>query len=107
MIFTLNKEYVFWEVVELARLQMCEVLKVPTSAIEAKLDLGIGVISPEFLVDADQCKGVTPEGIRAVLESVYAQCKEELEVRLDGVVKTRDMVIQEMKRAEANPRGAI
>lgn len=95
MIFLLNKEYVVWEVVELARLHMCEVLRVPTSAIEAKLELANAKLSPEFLVDAEQCKGVTKEQIRDVMGEIYAECKEELQVRLYGVNKTRDDVLRE------------
>ncbi len=96
MIFPLNPEYVVWEVVELARLQMCEVLRVPTSAMEAKLELAAEKLSPEFMVDANVCKGVSTDDIRFVMEEIYKQCKEELEVRLDGVKQTRDAVLKEL-----------
>lgn len=89
MIFLLNREYVLWEIVELARLHMAEVLKVPASAIEAELDLGKEVLSPEFRIDADLCKGVTAEEIKAVMSAVYADCKVELYTRFIGINMTR------------------
>lgn len=97
MIFLLNKEYVVWEVVELARLHMCEVLKVPTSAIEAKVELANEKLSPEFNVDVDQCHGVSVDDVREVMGEVYKECREEMEVRLYGVGKTRDEVLRELR----------
>ncbi len=94
MIFLLNSEYVLWEIVELARLQMCEVLKVPAAAIEAKLELNDDVLNPEFLVDADLCKGVEPEEIRQVLQTVYTDCKQELYERLKDLDLTRSQYLE-------------
>ncbi len=93
MIFLLNPEYVVWEVVELARLQICEVLKVPTEKVEAKIDLADGKLSPEFLIDADDVEGVTPDEIREVMRNIYADCKEEMESRLAGISKRREDVL--------------
>lgn len=100
MIFLLNPEYVVWEVVELARLQICEVLKVPTSKVEATIDLADGRMSPEFLVDADDVDGVTLDEIREVMRHVYADCKEEMESRLEGVTKRREDVLVELRGGE-------
>jgi hypothetical protein len=97
MIFLLNREQVVWEIVELSRLHMCEVLRVPTAAIEAKVELANEKLSPEFLVDADQCKGVTKEQIREVMGDIYAECKAELDVRLYGLTKTRESVLRELR----------
>ncbi len=85
MIFILNREYVVWEVVELARLHMCEVLKVPPTAIEATLELNpdSGTLSPEFQIDADLCAGVKKNDIRKVMEKVYEDCKREMLERLE------------------------
>ncbi len=94
MIFILNSEYVLWEIVELARLHMCEVLKVPTSAIEAKMELNDEVMNPEFLVDADQCEGVNHAEIRQVLETVYTDCKQELYERLKDLNLTRSQYLE-------------
>lgn len=90
MIFLLNSEYVLWEIVELARLHMCEVLKVPLKAIEAKLELNNDTLNPEFTVDADYCKGVEPGEIRQVIETVYIDCKQELYERMKDLNLTRE-----------------
>lgn len=105
MIFLLNKEYVVWEVVELARLHMCEVLRVPTIAVEAKLELANEKLSPEFLVDAEMCEGVTTESIKEVVEEVYKECKEEMLVRLHGVTKTRADVLKECRGVTSKEPG--
>ena len=94
MIFLLNREYVMWEVVELARLHICEVLRLSTAEVEATLDLAGDKLSPEFQVDLDACKGITPDEIREVMRRVYADCKEEAEIRLKGVTQTRSEVMQ-------------
>lgn len=92
MIFLLNREYVVWEVVELTRLHICEVLRLTTDKVEAKIDLAGDTLSPEFQVDLADCPGVTPEQIKDVMRHTYADCKEELERRLGGLPQTRAQV---------------
>lgn len=92
MIFLLNREFVVWEVVELTRLHICEVLRLTTDQVEAEIDLAGDTLSPEFRVDLDACLGVTPEQIRDVMRHTYADCKEEMERRLEGLSYTRDRV---------------
>lgn len=94
MIFIINREYILWEVVELARLHMCEVLKVPPAAIEAKLELSDEKLSPEFLIDADLCKGVSNVDIRQVMERIYKDCKAEMESRLAMADYTRKQYLE-------------
>ncbi len=96
MIFILNREYVLWEIVELARLHMCDVLRVPPNAIEASLELDTdnGKLSPEFQVDADLCKGVSKNDIRDVMGKVYADCKKEMEERLKLCDLTRQQYLE-------------
>jgi hypothetical protein len=92
MIFLLNREYVVWEVVELTRLHICEVLCLSPDKVEAKIDLAGDTLSPEFGVDLDDCPGVTPEQIKDVMRYTYADCKEEMERRLEGLSQTRAQV---------------
>lgn len=89
MIFLLNREYILWEVVELARLHMCEVLRVPPAAIDAEIELHGESLSPVFRVDADECSGVDKNEIRKVMGAVYADCRRELEDRLAVAGYTR------------------
>jgi len=106
MIFLLNKPYVVWECVELARLHMCEVLRVPPSAIIACLELSHAKLSPEFQVDAEQCKGVSPDQIREVMGDVYGQVKDELKTRLYGLDRTREDVMRELHRDPKEDAGS-
>lgn len=100
MIFLLNPEYVVWEVVEMARIQICEVLKVSTGKVEATIDLADGKLSPEFLVDMDYVEGITPDEVREVMRHIYADCKEEMKSRLKGVTKSREDVLIELRGGE-------
>jgi hypothetical protein len=93
MIFLLNREHVLGEVMELARLHICEVLKLRPDQVEATLDLAGGTISPEFQVDLDDCPGISPDEIREVMRHAYADCKEEALVRLKGIEQTREQVL--------------
>jgi hypothetical protein len=97
MIFLFNKTYVIWEVIELARLHICEVLRIPPSAVEAKINMDNSGISPEFNVSMEACEGAQPEQIREVIESIYQDCKEEMHLRLVGVSRTRDDVLRELR----------
>lgn len=94
MIFALTKDYVVWEVLELARLQMAEVLHVDPSVIEASADLGNEKLQPNFQLPLEAAKGLTPDEIRQVMAGIYQECKEELNVRLAGVMLTRDEVLR-------------
>ena len=97
MIFLINREYVLWEVVEMARLQIAEILKVPASKVAAQVDLSAGLVSPNFEVPLDECEGLTPDAVRDVMAQVYADCKHDLEIRLKGTSQTRASVLQWMR----------
>lgn len=101
MIFLLNGEYVMWEVVELSRLHICEVLQISTGKVEAKIDLADAKLSPEFTLNLDDVKGVTADEVREVMKSVYLDCKAEAEVRLAGIKKTREDVLRELRGEES------
>lgn len=94
MIFLLNREHIVWEAVELARLHMCEVLRVPREKVVAKVDLAGETLSPEFLIDMDDCEGVTPDQIRDVMRHTYLDCKDEMETRLKGAAQSRARVLE-------------
>lgn len=98
MIFILNKEYVAWEVVELTRLHICEILRVPTTKIHAKIDVSDGKLIPEFQVEADELvdEGIDVDKIREVIKHAYLECKEEMCVRLHGITKTRADVMKDI-----------
>ena len=100
MIFLLNPEYVMWEIVEMARLQICEVLKVPKSKVQAKLDLADEKLSPEFTLDLDDVEGVTADEVREVMKNIYQDCKAEAEVRLAGVLDRRQDVLRKLRGEE-------
>ena len=94
MIFLLNREYVVWETVELARLHICEVLRLSTGQVKATIDLAGDKLSPEFLVDLDACEGITPDEIKEVMRHAYNDCKEEATTRLKGITQTREQTLQ-------------
>ena len=100
MIFLLNRDYVFYEVLDLARHHICEVLKVPLSAIEVKIHKRGGTLSPEFLVDSDQADGVEPKQIRELMKSVYKDLKHEMEERFGGLRWTREEYLERFRNGE-------
>ena len=89
MIVLLNKERVVYEVVELARLKMAGIMRVPSSAVEAKIELKGGLLSPTFAIDREQAKGLKSEQMRDVMSTVYTNLKAELKSRLNGLEERR------------------
>jgi hypothetical protein len=89
LIFLLNRERVLLEVVELARLKIAGVLRVPAEAVSAHLERKDDKASPVFDISMDEAKGLTQDMVREVIASVYAETSMELANRLAGLSETR------------------
>jgi len=89
MIFLLNQERVVYEVVELARLKMVGVLQVPSSAVEASLEMKDGKLVPSFGVNMADAEGVSEEQAKEVMRLAYVTLKDEMTLRMEGLVDRR------------------
>jgi hypothetical protein len=89
MIFLLNRERVLVEVVELARLKIAGLLRVPASSVTARLDLKDGKVSPVFEVETKEALGIPQAAVQEVIASIYAETMTEFAARMEGLRMTR------------------
>lgn len=64
-------DVIYMEVIELFRLRLCSILKVPESAVNCRVTVKDGKMMPEVDVDLDAAKGVEAEQVKAVIQSVW------------------------------------
>ena len=84
-LYLLTRETVIIECIELARMKIAGVLKVPLESVTAKVSVRKGRVSPEFQVGMGDAVGVTEDQIREVVGSVYRWVKAEMGQRMEGL----------------------
>jgi hypothetical protein len=92
VIFLLNRERVLLEVVELARLKIAALLKLPGPAVSARIELKAGRLSPVFEVASDMARGLSEVDVREAIASVREGTRAELTTRLEGLQITRQQM---------------
>lgn len=91
MIILLSRDVVTAELLEWSVLRMCHLLCVKTTAIQAKwLRNERGTWNAEFVVDADEARGLEAGDIQEAIRRVWTlEGKPMLEQRLAGIGQRR------------------
>jgi hypothetical protein len=107
IIIALTSEVVCAEIVELLRLRLGSILKVPQSAVTCHFTVKGNKISPEIQVDLDKAEGVTAATVQKVIQIVWCGTppiklglRDELEIRLRDLRSER--VKEETKKEGEN-----
>jgi hypothetical protein len=85
----LNRERVFSEIMELARIKISSLLKVPIEEVEVKWEHKDGKMIPSFSVDPTKIKNMSEDAIKQAMGAVWRWLKDSLSERLGGLEKTR------------------
>lgn len=100
MIFLINHERVIYEILELARLKISGILKVPPDAIRVSVEVEDGKLCPNVEIDPSQVEGVTPVQVRSVISTIYDRLKIDLRVRLTAMKRKRESYLPDMEEAD-------
>jgi hypothetical protein len=89
IIIALTSEVVCAEIVELLRLRLGSILKIPQSAVSCHFSVKGSIISPKIQVDLEKAEGVDAATVLEVIESVWCGIpsikpglRDELGIRL-------------------------
>ena len=85
----LNKERVAAEVMELARIKIAVMLKVPIEEVAARWEHKDGKMVPAFDVDPAKIKDMSEDAIRQSMGAVWRWLKDSLAERLADLEQTR------------------
>ena len=86
----LNKEVVAAEIMELARLKISAMLRVPIEAVHARWEHKEGKApTPAFDVDQSQVKDMKEDDIRQAMGATWRWLKDSLKERLEGLAQHR------------------
>ena len=99
--FGIDREYILWECVLVAHFHICEVLRVRTGDVEAKINRIGDKLQPEFVVDLDKAKGVTAEEVLEVIQQINADCKAEYLDRISLGLLSREDCLERLHGKEA------
>lgn len=90
MLVLINKQTVMTEVLELSRLRIANVLRIPLISVQAQWETNTsGQVVPNFIVEFPDTPDITKSQVREVIKTVYQNCKAELRERLDGLKDQR------------------
>jgi hypothetical protein len=89
-ILLLNKEGVAAEIMELARIKIATLLRVPIETVNARWEANEGrPPTPAFDVDIGQSKDLSEDKVRQSIGGVWRWLKDDLSERLKGLEQRR------------------
>lgn len=71
IVLGITTDVVYGEMVELLRLRLASILKIPENAVDCRLSVKEGKIIPEINIEMDDVEGLDPEQVTAVIQSVW------------------------------------
>lgn len=90
MVFLLNQERVFSEILELTRLRIARMLGVQPDDVSAELEFADGRFRPKFQIEAGKCGLLDPRFTQKCMADIWLDVvKPKLVVRLAGLNEVR------------------
>jgi hypothetical protein len=90
MLVLINKQRVMAEALELSRMKIAGILRIPLMSIQAQWETNTsGQVVPNFIVEFPETPGITKSQVRQVIKSVYDNLRNELRERLTGLKSQR------------------
>lgn len=90
MLILINKQRVMAEAMELSRMKVAGILKVPMEAVHAQWERNAtGGVVPNIAVEFPETPEITESMVRNVIKTVYQNLKIEMAERLDGLKTQR------------------
>lgn len=98
IVLGITQDVVLAEIIELLRLRLMSILKIPSEAVNCEMAVSSqGKIIPEIQIDTEAAEGLTPDQIRDVVQSVWwgvqpvrPGIRDELEERLQDLRSRRE-----------------